>query len=332
MRPQAHDIIRTWALYTIVQSCYHEGRVPWDNIMISGWGLAPAGSGKISKSKGGGPIAPMAALERYSADALRYWAASTALGKDAVISEDKIAAGAKLVTKLWNVASFSRRFLEGYRPEGARSLTPADRWILSEVQHVTLRGTRALDALDYMGAKNEVEVFFWRDLADNYLEMAKRRLYDSDGPGHAAAQFTLYHVLLTTLKLFAPILPFVTDRIYRGLFADIEGAASIHRSHWPDVRQDLIDAEAEQLGRALVAIAGAVRHHKSERKLSLGAELPWIELTGPTEAIARLGEAADDLMSVTRAREIRLVPDASTHRGAEGRAYDVRIAVATGEE
>ena len=124
LRPQAHEIIRTWAFYTIAKSHHHFGALPWKEVAISGWGLAPEGTGKISKSRGGGPIAPMAMIEKYSADAVRYWAASTSFGKDSVISEDKVQAGAKLVTKLWNVAQFSQRFLEGYLPSRIRTPRP----------------------------------------------------------------------------------------------------------------------------------------------------------------------------------------------------------------
>ncbi len=106
LRPQAHEIIRTWAFYTIVKSYHHFGRLPWKEIAISGWGLAGAGGEKISKSRGGGPMSPMKMIEKYSADAVRYWAASTGYGKDSTISEEKIQTGAKLVTKLWNVARF----------------------------------------------------------------------------------------------------------------------------------------------------------------------------------------------------------------------------------
>ena len=112
LRPQAHEIIRTWAFYTIVKSHYHFNAVPWRNVAISGWALAPAGTGKISKSRGGGPAAPMEMIEQYSADALRYWAASTGPGRDSIIDEQKIEAGARFITKLWNVARFSQRFLD----------------------------------------------------------------------------------------------------------------------------------------------------------------------------------------------------------------------------
>ncbi len=316
LRPQAHEIIRTWAFYTIVKSQHHFDVLPWADAAISGWGLAPEGAGKISKSRGGGPLPPMEMIERYSADAVRYWAAGTGFGKDAVISEEKIQAGAKLVTKLWNVARFSARFLEGYAPprDALPDLSPADRWILARVQQLVARTTALFEDYDYAVAKSETEVFFWQDLADNYLEMAKLRLYGSerDEAGGEGAQYALHSALLTVVKLLAPFLPYVTEEIYRGLFAATDGAISVHRAHWPDVDPRLEDSAAVALGETLVAIATAVRRYKSEQALSLGAELPGLALATKNAALAEtLRAAAGDLASVTRAREIRVSVDSA---------------------
>jgi valyl-tRNA synthetase len=313
LRPQAHEIIRTWAFYTILQSYHHFGALPWSKVAISGWGLAGEGMGKISKSRGGGPDAPMAPLEmieRYSADAVRYWAASTGFGKDSVISEEKIATGAKLVTKLWNVAKFAERFAQGDRSTTApKNLSPTDRWLLSRAQRLIVRVTALFEAYDYAAAKSEIEAFFWRDLADNYLELAKARLYGASGPAHEAARYTLGVVLLDTLKLFAPFLPHVTDEIYAGLFAAHEGNAMIHRASWPEPDEALIDDEAEVAGEIVVEIATAVRRHKSEANLSLGAELAQLALTTDSESLAEaLRAAGADLLSVTRAREVIVTP------------------------
>jgi valyl-tRNA synthetase len=312
LRPQAHEIIRTWAFYTILKSHHHFGALPWSNVAISGWGLAGEGMGKISKSRGGGPDAPMAPLEmieRYSADAVRYWAASTGFGKDSVISEEKIATGAKLVTKLWNVAKFAERFLQGESPIVApEGLLPTDRWLLSQAQRLNARVTSLFEAYDYAAAKSEIEAFFWRDLADNYLELAKGRLYEASGPAHEAARYTLGAVLLDTLKLFAPFLSHVTDEIYAGLFAACEGSATIHRAAWPEPDEALIDEEAEEAGEVIVEIATAVRRHKSEANLSLGAELPGLTLTTDSELLAEALRASEaDLRSVTRAREVIVI-------------------------
>jgi valyl-tRNA synthetase len=323
LRPQAQEIIRTWAFYSIVKAYHHFGELPWREAAISGWGLAGEGMAKISKSRGGGPMPPLEMIEQYSADAVRYWAASTGFGRDAIISEQKIQAGAKLVNKLWNVARFSGRFLENYQlPITNQPINPitqlpnyhlslADRWMLSRMQQLIGRVTDLFDNFDYATAKSEIEVFFWTDLADNYLEMAKKRLYDAADPAHEGAKYTLYHILRNTVKLFAPFLPYVTEAIYQGIF-DENG--SIHRAQWPEANADLLDNTAETTGEVLLTIATAVRRHKSESGLSLGAELPTLTLITADPALAAaLTQAQSDITSITRAQQIVI-----TDRQVEG--------------
>ncbi len=322
LRPQAHEIIRTWAFYTIVKSLYHFGVLPWKEVMISGWGIAGEGMGKISKSRGGGPMTPMEMIERYSADAVRYWAASAAPGKDSVISVEKIQNGARLTTKLWNVARFSERFLQSVPlASGEAQQTPADRWILARLQQVIRRATAHFQHYDYASAKNEVEDFFWRDLADNYLEMCKLRLYDPGHPQRPGALQALRRVVLDTLKLLAPILPYVTEEIYQKLFTprppapqstDVQ-SASIHTAPWPIYDPALEDESAIAFGNLLVQVAMIIRRYKSERNLPLNSELARLQLApaqGPS-SISRLSPAdwlaaIPDLKSVTRARKIDL--------------------------
>jgi valyl-tRNA synthetase len=308
LRPQGHEIIRTWAFYTIVKSYHEFGVLPWKEVAISGWGLAGEGAGKISKSRGGGPMSPMGMIEKYSADAVRYWAASTGLGRDAIISEEKIAVGARLVTKLWNVARFSERFLEEYRvPTELPAFTPTDRWLLSRTQRLILRASELFRSYDYAAAKSETESFFWRELADNYLEMSKERLYDASNEMHEGARYTLYHVFLAVLKLFAPFLPYVTETIYKSLFAGSEGTESIHVASWPQADEAMIDDKAEAAGELLVDLATAVRRYKSESNISLGAELQRLQLATTDPAIAEmLQEARADIKSVTRASIIEV--------------------------
>jgi valyl-tRNA synthetase len=312
LRPQAHEIIRTWAFYTIVKSYLQFGEIPWKDALISGWGLAGEGMGKISKSRGGGPMPPLEMIRRYSADAVRYWAASTSPGKDAVISEEKIQAGSRLATKLWNVARFSEPFLPGaalsLTDVSAAAFSPADRWILSRLQEVIRRVTEAFASYDYTSAKNEVEDFFWQELADNYIEMAKQRLYDTAAPGHNAACFTLRTVLLTLLKLFAPVLPYVTEAIFTLLFTEQENFNSIHQTSWPQPLEKLFDPQAEETGEILVQIATAIRRYKSEQNISLGSELTLLQLGVANSRLTHaLAEARSDLMSITRAKTIEIV-------------------------
>jgi len=326
LRPQAHEIIRTWAFYTLVKTHFHFDTLPWANVLISGWGLAGEGMGKISKSRGGGPMPPMEMLARYSADAVRYWAASTGPGKDSVINEEKIQIGGKLVTKLWNVARFAEQFLGSQVPlrqDAAGQCSPADRWILARLQRLIRRTTLLMRDCDYATAKSEIETFFWTELADNYLEMSKQRLYDPAVATHAGARFTLYYVLLAVIKLLAPFLPYVTEEIYQGMFAEKEAQAgraspSIHRSTWPTLCPEDKDEAAEVVGALLVEIATAVRRFKSERNLPLGTELSRVQLAvgAGVEASAAaslrqaLRDAAPDLVSITRALQVELVSEA----------------------
>ena len=305
LRPQAHEIIRTWAFYTIVKSHHHFGVLPWKDIAISGWVVEGQGGGKLSKSRGSS-MSPMEMIATYSADALRYWAASTGLGKDTIVNEEKIAMGKKLGTKLWNVSKFSQRFLESYQPPaGLPDFTPTDRWLLSRTQWLVQRVTELFRNYDYVAAKNETESFFWRELADNYLEMSKERLYDETSETREGARYTLYHVLLTIIKLFAPIMPYITETLYQALFVPIEGEGSIHNTLWPIVNASLLNVTADAAGEALIEIATAVRRYKSESNLSLGAGLEQLQLATTDVSVAKmLHEARADIMSVTRARQL----------------------------
>ena len=318
LRPQAHEIIRTWAFYTIVKSLHNFGTVPWDHAAISGWGLAPEGTGKISKSRGGGPMPPLEMIETYSADAVRYWAGSTGPGRDAVISEEKIQAGAKLVTKLWNVARFSARFIDvgGGAEVPDEGLAAGDRWMLARLAHVVRAATEHFDHYDYAAAKGVVELFFWRDLADNYLEMAKLRLYGEDAEASAGARLVLTLAIEVVVKLLAPFLPYVTEEIWQSLFAREAWVGSLHRAAWPEVDERWEDPDAEALGETLIEIATAVRRYKSERSMSLGAEMPGLVVVADDPTLALwLADAEEDLLSVTRAQAVEVRAERGTAEG-----------------
>ena len=260
-------------------------------------------------------MTPEAMIAKYSADAVRYWAAGAGFGKDTIISEERIQAGAKLVTKLWNVARLAERALADDTPsdtpaEETPTLGPADRWLLARLRRLVERVTTLFREYDYATARAETEAFFWTALADNYLELAKMRLYDASDPLAAGGRFTLRTALLTVLKLFAPILPYVTEEIYLSLFSDNGG--SIHRSTWPTLAtlpasdaED--DAHAIVYGETLVAIATAVRRYKSEHGLSLGAALVRLQMATEDITLADwLRASATDLRSVTRAATIEV--------------------------
>jgi valyl-tRNA synthetase len=310
LRAQAHDIIRTWTFYTIVKSLYHFDEIPWTDIGISGHGLSPEGH-KVSKSRKINVSDPLAVMGKYSADAVRYWAASSRLGEDSLINEDKIAAGQKLVTKLWNVARFSGPFILDYKPpEAIPSLLPTDRWILSESQQLIRDVSDSYRKYDHLAAKNRIESYFWNTVTDNYLEMVKSRLYDRP-PGSIekeSARYTLYHVLQTITRLLAPMMPYITEEIYHLLFKKDDGMSSIHLANWPVVDLKLEDGYAECVGKSLIEIATHVRRYKSEKQLPMSAQLQSIKISVPSEKLLdELKNCVIDIKSVTRAGNIELV-------------------------
>jgi valyl-tRNA synthetase len=304
MRPQAHDIIRTWAFYTIVKALYHTNDIPWHNVLMSGHGLSAERS-KISKSKEHNEIGPMEVIEQESADALRYWATSGRAGTDSPFSLETIAIGRKLVTKLWNASRFAESRLEQFDPGAVPTqLLPTDHWLLSRLARTIASATAELDRYEYASARSEVEAFFWSDFCDNYLELVKARLYGPDTPEKYAAQWTLYTALLSVLKLLAPYLPYITEEIYQGLFRRWDTATSIHRSAWPEAHPEWIDMEAEELGNTFLDVLRHVRRYKSEHGLSIGAELETLQISAPQEQCEALERMLIDLKSATRVKLI----------------------------
>jgi len=296
MRPQAHDIIRTWAFYTITKGIYHNNDVPWNSIVISGHVLDPKGQ-KMSKSKGNA-IAPQDVITKYGADALRFWAAGVKLGDDLPFMEKDLETGKKTVTKLWNATKFAIGHLQDY--EGFEGeLAVMDRWILSKFNRVVKEATEYFDRYEYSKTKLEAEKFFWQTLCDNYLEIVKDRLYSAEkyGEGTLSAKHALYTVTLGILKLFAPIMPHITEELYQLHYRKFDNAPSIHVSAWPIYREELLDPEAEKIGDDVVEIVAAVRKFKSERQLSMKAPLAKLRITSKHDL--RLVE--QELLAVTGA-------------------------------
>ncbi|MDQ2903818.1 MAG: valine--tRNA ligase [Chloroflexota bacterium] len=315
LRPQAHDIIRTWTFYTIVKAIYHTGEIPWRDIMISGHGLSTERR-KLSKSKQpqaeDSAAGPMEIIEQESADALRYWATSGRTGADSPFSLEIIANGRRLVTKLWNACRFAQGHLVGLDAATLAgetcpyTLLATDRWLLSRLTRTIARVTAELNNYEYATARQEVERFFWSDLCDNYLELVKSRLYNGSQAERGAAQWTLYHALLSTLKLLAPYLPYITEELYQGLFRQWDTCASIHHASWPAQHPAWLDEEVEASGEALLELLSQVRRYKAGRGLSVGAQLETLHVEVPSALLTTLQAALVDLKSAVRVRHVIL--------------------------
>jgi len=276
--------------------------------MISGHGLS-AERRKISKSQEHREVGPMEVIEKESADALRYWATTGRTGSDSPLSPEMIANGRRLVTKLWNASRFAEGRLGDFANETQPAeLLPTDRWLLSRLARTIAAATTQLEQYEYASSRAEVERFFWSDLCDNYLELAKARLYGEAEQERYAAQWTLYQALLSVLKMLAPHLPYITEEIYQGLFRQWDEATSVHLAEWPLEHPEWIDAEAESVGGKLLELLHQVRRYKAERGLSVGAELKDLHIRSGLSPAQRAAfeMAMVDCQSATRARRIVL--------------------------
>ncbi|WFW29522.1 MAG: valine--tRNA ligase [Wolbachia endosymbiont of Menacanthus eurysternus] len=267
LRTQSHEIIRTWAFYTILKAHYHANSLPWKNIMISGWCLAD-NKKKMSKSKGN-IITPNVVLNIYGADVVRYWAANSKLGIDTVYSENTLKTGKRFIIKLWNASKFVSMFIKKYQIVKINSISETiDKWILSKLYKVIDRATNDLLQFEYYKALRVVEDFFWKDFCDNYLELVKKRVYGDrvGGDKASSAKQGLICALNVILRLFAPFFPYITEEIYYQLYS----CNSIHRkNNWPIKEELIYDECSKEMGDNSVQILNLVRKIKADNNVSL---------------------------------------------------------------
>lgn len=319
VRPQAHDIIRTWLFYTVVRVQYHFNRTPWKNVMISGFVTDPHGR-KMSKSKGN-VVDPKQLLDKYGADVLRYWAAGGKLGDDLPYLEKEFVAGKKTVTKLWNAIKFTITHLEGYQQKKPEQLHATDAWMLSKLQGVIRKCTDAFDQYEYAKTRFEADQFFWQAYCDYYLELVKDRIYNKDAytkDQHRSAQHTLYQVSLCILKLYAPIMPFITEELYQLYYAQFENAQSISVSKWPKPEAQRENKIRETAGDRAIQVIAAVRKFKSDQQMSIKKAVSKITIKSESKDLEPF---LNDIRAVCNASNV-VLDEAATPAG-EGLWVDV---------
>jgi valyl-tRNA synthetase len=306
LRPQAHDIIRTWLFSTVVRSHLEHNELPWAHAAISGFVVDPKRQ-KISKSKGNAAVVgPKEILDTYGADAVRWRAASARPGTDTPFDEAQMKVGRRLAIKVLNASKFVLSF--GATPDLAAVTEPIDVALLTELAGVVEQATTALADYDYTRALEATESFFW-SFCDDYVELVKERAYSTRGEsGAASAKAALGIALDVVLRLFAPYLPFVTEEVWSWWR---EG--SIHRTTWPTVDEVTVTglpaadpALLTMVGAALSLIRGA----KSNAQVSMRADVTRAVLRGSPAELATLTLAREDLAGAGSIAELVFEPGA----------------------
>jgi valyl-tRNA synthetase len=297
LRPNAHDIIRTWDFVTITRSYLEDGSIPWTDVAISGWILDPDRK-KMSKSKGN-VVLPTNILDEFGSDAVRYWSASARLGVDTAFDDSVFREGKRLVTKIRNAS----RLILGYEGQPGEIQNPLDVSLVARLRRVVEDVTERWEAWDHAGALTMTEGWFWSELTDNYLELSKGRAYSGD----PSALSTLLHALKIVLRLFAPIVPYITEEVWN---TGRDEPISIHTSRWPSV-DELPDVEDDGSFVLAVQVLATIRRSKSEAKVSIKYPVARLEVRGPNDKLRLLGTVLDDVLSTGNVEEHELITDDS---------------------
>ena len=298
LRPQAHDIIRTWLFDTVLRAHLEHDVLPWSNAAVSGWVLDPDRK-KMSKSKGN-VVTPLGLLEEHGSDGVRYWAASGRPGADTAFDPNQMRVGRRLAIKVLNASRFA---LSSADPKGPITAS-VDRAMIRNLAALIIEATEAFEAYDYARVLQRTESFFWR-FCDDYLELVKGRRYgEQDAAGAGSANTALTAALSVMLRLFAPFLPFVTEEVW-SWWQD----GSIHVAAWPASDElaplvvDTSDAARQTDERSYqwaTEVLFEVRKQRSEAKQPLKVPITKVTITAGADALALMPAVEADLRSALR--------------------------------
>jgi valyl-tRNA synthetase len=298
LRPQSHEIIRTWLFSTVVRSHLEEKTLPWKNASISGWILDPDRK-KMSKSKGN-VVTPIDLLEEFGSDAVRYWAAMGRPGTDTAFDTGQMKIGKRLAIKILNASKFGLSLNATLNKEDVTQLV--DHALLNKLAIVVENATAAFEKYDYTKALEASETFFWA-FTDDYVELVKERTYGNQGEVAAkSARAALGITTHTLLKLFAPFIPFVTEEVWSWW-----QVGSIHLQKWP-LTQDVITNDKISIANLdnVTGILAEVRKVKTENKQSMKAEIKSLEITARKEIIEQVTQAQKDLIAAGNIKNLVL--------------------------
>jgi valyl-tRNA synthetase len=313
LRPQAHEIIRTWLFATVVRSELELGELPWRHVAISGWVLDPDRK-KMSKSKGNA-MTPTGLLEEYGSDAARYWAAKGRPGVDTAFDLNQLRVGRRLATKILNAARFA--YGDDLREPDRQAVTaPLDRALLAHLRRTIEAATAALEDYEYTSALERIESDFWT-FTDQYIELVKGRRYADEGEGAASANATLALAADIYIRLFAPFLAFTTEEVWSWRHDD-----SVHTTSWPTPDElALPTSEDEPAGLLDLAarVLGEIRKAKSAAQVPMRTDVASVSVAAPAEQIEALDTITEDLRNAGRVCVLRFAR-------AKDLAVDVRLA------
>jgi valyl-tRNA synthetase len=300
LRPQGPEIIRTWLFATMLRAHFEHGTIPWRNATINGWILDPDRK-KMSKSKGN-VITPMPLVEEYGSDAVRYWACNGRPGTDTAVDIGVMKIGRRLAIKILNASKFALGRLGDDPAPGIDAVSERlDRALLAQLAGVVSTATAAQEEFDYARALEVTETFFW-SFCDDYVELVKTRAY-GEGDGARSARATLGLALSVLIRLFAPVLPFVTEEVWRWWQ---EG--SVHRAPWPTIEEVGPHAHGDPDVLAVAAeVLGAVRRAKTTEKRSMRARVTELTVSGPGDTLELVEAARGDLVDAGGVESLVLV-------------------------
>ncbi len=311
------DIIFFWVARMIMMGMYVMGDVPFRTVNFHGLVRDSKGQ-KMSKTKGNGTD-PLTTVEKFGADALRYWVATAPIGTDIRYSDDEVKRGSKLLTKLWNAAKYVLINLGDFEPDTSAPVAIEnrfieDRWVLAELNRTIADVRKHLDKYDNYNSRAAIDAFFYDVFCDQYLEFIKDRFWSPEkysAESKLSAQWTLYEVLRAVIGMYAPFIPFLTEELWQQIYKPYEGGETLHLTAYPAV-MDVRNTDVDKMQIAL-DILHTVRGLRTERKVGNGAKLEQLvipsttpdELHGVIKSAARaneivLGDAVDFVVATTQ--------------------------------
>ncbi|MFC1486756.1 valine--tRNA ligase [Thermoproteota archaeon] len=322
VHPSGYDIIRTWAYYLMVRGLALFDEKPYKNVLINGMVLGTDGR-KMSKSLGNFVATPEV-FQKYGADAPRQWATGGgATGSDIPFRWEDVEYAWRFLRKLWNASRFAGMHLKDYNAsQKPAKLELIDQWLLSKMEQVTQKVTKALESCQFNIATDEIRKFTWHNFCDNYIEAVKHRLYQPETYGlekREAAQYTLYTAIYRIIQLLAPVSPHITEELYQIMFADKNKHESIHISQWPTINEELIDEKTENQGDLIVAVMGEIRRDKAENQKPLNIPIQKLTLYSEDKTIADiLCQAEEDLAGTCKIEKMEVISSKGDGREVQG--------------